>query len=398
GLIQGPEMWAFFGLIMLVAVAGKFGGSTLSARMTGLSWREAGALGILMNTRGLMELVILTIGLELGVISPALFAMMVLMALVTTAMTTPILQWLYPIELLRANEAEENQASDAFVAVLPVALPRSGPGLLHVAQALVPPGRASRTYALHLHPSTNKLVTDFDSHPAPDGEAALLPLLHAAKRHQVSDVRPMSFVSQSPSDDIVDVARFKCAELVVLGWHKPIVLDHVLGGVVGDVLEHATADVAVYIERNFEAWQRVLVPVHTLLHDHAALEAAGRIAVNTGAGITILRVLPPGAPEDPLPLPDALAREDVRDRVRVHEVRSAEPIDAVVDELRGGAYQLALLGVGPTWGLMPAFFGPRHERLVRETSVSLLVVRRSARAQDLARTTSVAAGKRSPAA
>lgn len=376
GLIQGAEMWAFFALIMVVAVAGKFGGSTLSARMTGLSWREAGALGILMNTRGLMELVILTIGLELGVISPALFAMMVLMALATTAMTTPILQWLYPLELLRANEAEENQTADTFVAVLPVALARSGPGLLRVAQALVPAGRTSRTYAVHLHPSTNKLVTDFDSSQTPDSEAALLPLLRAAKRSRVEDVRPMSFVSQSLSDDIVDVARFKGAELVVLGWHKPIVLDRVLGGVVGDVLERATADVAVYIERNFEVWQHVLVPVHELLHDEAALDAAARIAINTGAEITVLRVLSPGAPENELPLPEPLTRDDVRPRVHVRVVRSPEPIDAVVEELRHGAYQLALLGIGAVWGLTPAFFGPRHERLVRETSVSLLLVRK----------------------
>jgi Kef-type K+ transport system membrane component KefB len=99
GLVSGAEMWIDCGLIVLVAVAGKFGGSTLAARATGLGWREAGALGVLMNTRGLMELVILTIGLDLGVISPTLFAMMVLMALVTTFMTTPLLEWIYPARL-----------------------------------------------------------------------------------------------------------------------------------------------------------------------------------------------------------------------------------------------------------------------------------------------------------
>jgi Kef-type K+ transport system membrane component KefB len=66
------------------------------ARANGMAWREATVLGVLMNTRGLVELVILNIGLDLGVISPALFSMMMLMALVTTFMTTPLLQWLYP--------------------------------------------------------------------------------------------------------------------------------------------------------------------------------------------------------------------------------------------------------------------------------------------------------------
>ncbi|HEU4452570.1 MAG TPA: cation:proton antiporter [Longimicrobium sp.] len=102
GLVEGAEMWAFCGLIVLVAVAGKWGGSSVAARMTGMPWREAGALGVLMNTRGLMELVILNIGLDIGVISPALFAMMVLMALVTTFMTSPLLELIYPPRLIRA--------------------------------------------------------------------------------------------------------------------------------------------------------------------------------------------------------------------------------------------------------------------------------------------------------
>jgi Kef-type K+ transport system membrane component KefB len=91
GLISGVDMWGFCALVMVVAIVGKFGGATVAARATGMSWRDAGALGVLMNTRGLMELVVLNVGLELGILSPALFAMFVLMALVTTFMTTPLL-------------------------------------------------------------------------------------------------------------------------------------------------------------------------------------------------------------------------------------------------------------------------------------------------------------------
>jgi Kef-type K+ transport system membrane component KefB len=79
------------GVIIAVACAGKFGGSALAARLSGLSWREACSLGTLMNTRGLMELVVLNVGLDLGVISPRLFAMLVIMAVVTTLLTSPIL-------------------------------------------------------------------------------------------------------------------------------------------------------------------------------------------------------------------------------------------------------------------------------------------------------------------
>ena len=78
-------------MIIVVATAGKFGGTAVAARLTGLDWRDSAALGILMNTRGLVELIVLNIGLDLGVITPRLFTMLVIMALVTTMMTSPIL-------------------------------------------------------------------------------------------------------------------------------------------------------------------------------------------------------------------------------------------------------------------------------------------------------------------
>jgi Kef-type K+ transport system membrane component KefB len=95
-LISGAKMWVYCAVIIVLAVVGKLGGSMLSARFNGMSWRESAAVGILMNTRGLVELVILNIGLDLGILSPALFSIMVLMALVTTLMTTPLLRWVYP--------------------------------------------------------------------------------------------------------------------------------------------------------------------------------------------------------------------------------------------------------------------------------------------------------------
>jgi Kef-type K+ transport system membrane component KefB len=95
-LITGAQMWLYCAVIIVLAVIGKLGGSMLSARWNGMSWQEAAAVGILMNTRGLVELVILNIGLELGILSPPLFSIMVLMALITTLMTTPLLKSIYP--------------------------------------------------------------------------------------------------------------------------------------------------------------------------------------------------------------------------------------------------------------------------------------------------------------
>jgi Kef-type K+ transport system membrane component KefB len=106
GLVSGLDAWLMCGLVLFVATFGKFGGTLGAARLAGLSWRDGAALGILMNTRGLMELVVLNIGLDLGVISPTLFAMMVVMAVVTTMATTPILTM-----LMRDNDVTTVQLS-----------------------------------------------------------------------------------------------------------------------------------------------------------------------------------------------------------------------------------------------------------------------------------------------
>lgn len=91
GLLNEGNLWGTCALIIAVAVLGKFGGSSITARLTGQSWKESLSIGALMNTRGLMELIVLNIGFDLGILSPAMFAMMVLMALSTTFMTGPLL-------------------------------------------------------------------------------------------------------------------------------------------------------------------------------------------------------------------------------------------------------------------------------------------------------------------
>jgi len=104
-LIDGPSAWLVCALVIAVAVVGKVGGSMLAARATAMPWRDATVIGVLLNTRGLMELVILNVGLDIGVISRELFAMMVLMALATTFMTTPLVAWLLPSPAVDRSEA-----------------------------------------------------------------------------------------------------------------------------------------------------------------------------------------------------------------------------------------------------------------------------------------------------
>jgi Kef-type K+ transport system membrane component KefB len=103
--VQGQYL-VYTAVIIAVAILGKFGGSMFAARLAGVGWRDATSLGILMNTRGLMELIALNIGLDIGVISPTMFSMMVVMALVTTFMTSPLLHWVYRPEAVPAEDAE----------------------------------------------------------------------------------------------------------------------------------------------------------------------------------------------------------------------------------------------------------------------------------------------------
>jgi Kef-type K+ transport system membrane component KefB len=91
GLLDDGRSWLLCGLVILVATAGKLGGSMIAARLTGTPWGEAFALGALMNSRGLMELIALNVGYELGILSPRIFAIMVLMAITTTFATGPLL-------------------------------------------------------------------------------------------------------------------------------------------------------------------------------------------------------------------------------------------------------------------------------------------------------------------
>jgi Kef-type K+ transport system membrane component KefB len=107
GLVSGTEAWMLCGLVIAVASIGKFGGTFVASRLTGLGWRDASALGVLMNTRGMAELIVLNIGLQLRVINPRVFAMLVVMSLVTTLATTPLLHLIRRDEVAAAKSGRD---------------------------------------------------------------------------------------------------------------------------------------------------------------------------------------------------------------------------------------------------------------------------------------------------
>ncbi len=387
GLLNSLELWGLTGLIVLVACAGKFGGSTLAARACGFSWRESSAVGILMNTRGLMELVILNIGRDLGVITPAVFAMMVIMALVTTFMTTPLLQLVLPKRLFVAAAAG-TRAERGFTVLIPVAHPKSGGPLLQLAATLVDSSGERSIYALHLRRPADREAY----HPLvaeegpPETEEPLRPLLAHAERHGIP-VETISFSSTDVASGIAEVAHQRQASLVMIGFHHSVFGRTMLGGTVHHVLETVETDVAVFVDRGFLGARKILVPYLGGEHDRLALQLAGRAARGAEAEVTVFHVVTPETRSG-----KASGAKSVVERVfaagagqatlkwSFRSVEDASPVDAVLRESPG--YDLVVIGVSEEWGLESHLFGLRPERIAEESPASMLIVRRHGETRD----------------
>jgi len=376
GLINNADMLFDTLLILLVACAGKFGGSALAARACGFGWRESGAIGILMNTRGLMELVILNIGRELGVISEAVFAMMVIMALVTTALTTPILSLVYPRRLLmEEEEALQPTPARGFGLLIPVANPQSGGQLLKLADMIVEPAEDNRVYALHLRRPIDREAYRTGLQDSPADDAPLVALLN--QPHAVP-VRPISFVSRDVPEDIVRVSENWNVDLILMGFHKPVFSSTILGGAVHRVMNAAPCDVAVFVDRGFKKARTILVPFLGGPHDQLAMSIASRMARNIGAAVTVLHVVQPSRGADA-----SLGAKQATDRVfqdptqptpvTFRIIANDAPVDVVLAEAT--KFDLVIIGIGEEWGLESHLFGFRPEKIVEDSPASLLIVR-----------------------
>ena len=392
GLIDSGELWLVTLLIIGVACLGKFGGSAAASLACGLGARESGAIGILMNTRGLMELVILNIGRELGVITDAVFAMMVIMALVTTALTTPVLNLIYPDRLLRREKLPRGKPSPGTRAVLiPISLPRSGRPLLRLADALAGPRSSERRItALHLRrPADHEAYRSGLDEVEASAESLepLQPLLEEARERGI-DVEPLSFVTRDVAGDISRIVEEQGADLVLMGFHKPVLGATILGGTVNRVLTSAGADVAVFVDRGFHQLRRILVPYIGGGSDRFALQLADSMARNAATAgaavsITVLHVVPPNRDAASPTLNAKRETERVfsdpsqQAPVTFKVLESDEPVDAVIAE--APQYDLVVIAVGEEWGLESHYFALRPERIARDCPTSMLIVRQGDR-------------------
>lgn len=161
GLLNTPELWIICLVFVVVAVVGKMAGSIIPARAAGESWRDSLSLGALMNTRGLMELIVLNIGLEMGILPPIVFVMLVIMALVTTFMTTPLLHLIEKIfpDKVAIEELLRQQAEGVFKTLISLGNPEGGYNLLKVAKTVLE-GAKNKLAVEVLH-----ITVGTDTHP-----------------------------------------------------------------------------------------------------------------------------------------------------------------------------------------------------------------------------------------
>ncbi len=366
--------WLYVGLIVLVACAGKIGGAGIASRIAGYSLRESAGIGILMNTRGLMELVILNVGRELGVISDRIFSMMVVMALVTTAMTAPLLQIVYPMR--RRQRAAKGPG---FSILVPVSMPRSAVPLAELADLLT--GRDSgerKVIGLYLRPQHDYdiLRSQVDERPA-DVYEPLTRLRDEAHRLHIP-IETVSHPTHDPGSEIAAYANARNVDMILMGFHKPLLSKSILGGTVHKVFSSANCHVGVFVDRGFHGVRKVLVPFLGSSHDTLALELAGRIARNARAKVTVIHVVEPGRKSAKLgaaeivdrTIPDPTQPEPVHFRI----IEDESPVDAVIREAAG--YDLLVIGVAEEWGLESGMFGFRRERIAAESPTSMLILRR----------------------
>jgi len=310
--------------------------------------------------------------------------MMVVMALVTTFITSPLLALVYPQQLQTRDALDGARMSGepsgpatvplaTFRPLVCVANEQSGPGLLKLAVWLSG-AHSVRIQALHLIPATERASFYLEERATArkSEDPVLLPLLSRAA-HLGVGVEPLSFVSRVAADDICRVAATGDCDLVLLGWHKPVLRKSLLAGTVARVLRESSVPVGVYIGRREDEWQHILVPFVGTKFDRAALRMIERVASgDTRLSITLLHVRSPNDSRSPDTMPEVLD-EPTGSQVTLKVVYDDFPVDVAIAESKQG-YDLVIVGLGREWGLHQPWFGMHTERLLVESDTSLLIV------------------------
>jgi Kef-type K+ transport system membrane component KefB len=308
GLVSGAQNWILCGVIIAVATLGKFGGSFVASRLTGLGWRDSVALGTLMNTRGLMELIALNIGLELKVISPTLFAMLVIMAVMTTFATTPILQLITPGQKAERPQGAAPEPSAARPeprrgVLVMLAQAEDMVPLVNLAVAATTSGEPPpRALALvqQRRDGVRAAVDNRSARTAPRSDLLTRALEHA--RSVGTPIVGNAVWTDDPAADILAVADDASVGWILLGFHRPVFGKDARGGVVKAVLDAAAgraAHVGVVIHRHDRKLSKVFAVVDDSRDGRAALDLGCRLGRNPGSSLQVIVVPREGTEPEP---------------------------------------------------------------------------------------------------
>ncbi len=306
GLLGRPSLILITLGLIVVAVVGKFGGTFVAARTMNLPWRNSAALGAMMNTRGLTELIVLNLALDAGVITPALFTALVVMALVTTLMTGPLMRLIDPQN--RFGEAPEDELAAAVPLTVEEA-PRPTRSILVAPQtdAALEPLLSLALPLAYSEPPRELILLRLVAPPRGSAirgglqteefevraSRELLERTHLDLLDRGAASRAVALTSAEPGRDLARLAQNPDVDLVLLDGRRPLLGDGVPRGDVATVLNDAPCDVAVLVAREGlqvapEPGSTVMVPFGGAEHDWAALELASWLCASTGASLELL--------------------------------------------------------------------------------------------------------------
>lgn len=316
GLLNDGNLWLITLLIIVVAVVGKFLGSALAAKFVKQNWRDSLTIGALMNTRGLMELVVLNIGYDLGVLNPQIFAMMVIMALTTTFMTGPAIDYInWWFKSDDNNPTLLSIPDNKFNILISFANPERGKTLLRLANSLTKgQNREGGVTLMHLSPS-NELNHYNAEEYEKESFAPILQTSEALKQPITTLFKP----SNDIENDIAKVANSGSYNLLLIGIGQSIFEGSLLGKILGfttrffnpdrllnqaigkeneydnspfdertrQILTKSKVPVGILIDRGFNEINRIFVPVLDT-NDAFLINYCQEISKNTAAKITIV--------------------------------------------------------------------------------------------------------------
>ncbi len=400
GLLDRPELWLIALALIAIAIVGKLAGAAIAARVCGLDWRASAAVGTLMNTRGLTELIVLNLALDAGAISNALFAMLVVMALVTTLMAGPVLRLIDPHNQYGANVEDEfaeaartaaaehpelavpgrsilvaPQTDTALRQLIALAEPlaRSEPAHELIVARLVEPPRAAgagvrgglASENLQLERAT-AAITEIRARLAADGVAT----------------RGVALTSFSLGTDLIHIVEREPVDLVLIDGRRRLIGEGVPLGEVGELLQNAACDVAVLVaQSNTEIAvgpdSPVLVPFGGAEHDWSALELGSWLASSTGAPLKLLGAA--GQTDEGKSVTRILADAALLAQHATGVVTEPLVVEGGRDGILAAAAGAGLLVIGLSERWRREGLGPTRSEIAKSAPAPVLFVRRGTR-------------------